>query len=100
MNIDVAILTETKLTDERYTHHSFGYEIRASKAPSTSQSGVAICWRNNEISQTEFIRFHGPNVESCEVTSGQKQWWLLIGAYIPPNKVSNETVNFIQEAHL
>jgi exonuclease III len=99
MNVDVAILTETKITDECYTRHSFGYEIRASKAPSTSQGGVAICWRDNELSQTEGIRFHGPNVLSCEITSGQKRW-LLIGAYIPPNEVSNETVSFIQEAHL
>jgi exonuclease III len=99
MNIYVAILTETKITDECYTHHSCGYEIRALKATSTSQGGVAICWRDNEISQAEGIRFHGPNVISCEITSGQRRW-LLIGAYIPPTKVSNETVNFIEEAHL
>jgi hypothetical protein len=72
MNVDVAVLTETKITDECYTRHSFGYEIRASKAPSSSQGGVAFCWRDNEISQTEGIRFHGCNVVSCEVTSGKK----------------------------
>jgi exonuclease III len=99
MNIDIAILTETKITDECYTRHAFGYEVRASKAPSTSQGGVAICWRDNEISQVEGIHFHGPNVVSCEITSGQKQW-LLIGAYIPPTEMTNETVNSIHEAHM
>jgi hypothetical protein len=34
MNIDIAILTEAKITDEQYTRHSFGYEILASKEPS------------------------------------------------------------------
>jgi hypothetical protein len=62
MNVDLAVLTETKITDEYYTRHSFGYEIRASKAPSSSQGGVAICWRDNEVSQAEGIRFHGSNV--------------------------------------
>jgi hypothetical protein len=98
MNIDIAILTETKITDECYTRHSSGYEIRSSKARRSSQGGFAICWRDSEVSQTEGIRFHGPNVVSCEVTSGQKRW-LVLGAYIPPSEATNKTVNFVQEAH-
>jgi hypothetical protein len=99
MNVDLAILTEAKITDECYTRHSFGYEIRTSKASSSSQGGIAICWRDSECSQAEGIRFHGPNVVSCELTSGPKRW-LIIGAYIPPSETSNATVNFIQEAHM
>jgi hypothetical protein len=99
MNIDIAILTEAKITDECYTRHAFGYEIRASKAASSSQGGIAICWRDSKVSQAEGIHFHGPNVVSCEVTSGQKRW-LVIGAYIPPSETSNATVNRVQEAHM
>jgi hypothetical protein len=60
---------------------------------------VALCWRDFKVSQAEGICFHGPNIVRCEVTSGPKRW-LVIGAYIPPTKVSNKTVHFIQEAHL
>ena len=37
MEVDLAILTETKLTDDRHTKFNFGYRVVATKAASHNQ---------------------------------------------------------------
>jgi len=44
INTDIALLTETKLCDKRYTKKGHGYTIFATQAPSTQQGGVALVW--------------------------------------------------------
>jgi len=45
INTDIALLTETKLCDERYAKKGHGYTVFATQAPSTQQGGVALVWR-------------------------------------------------------
>lgn len=97
LNVDVALLTEAKLTDEMYARHSFGYEIQATRAMHHSQSGVALCWRDTDVSQVEGVCQHGPNVISCELVSGARRW-LVIGAYIPPNEDDGRTLEHVSAA--
>jgi exonuclease III len=97
LNVDVGLLTEVKLTDERYTRHSFGYEVAATTAVHHSQGGVALCWRDTEVSQVEGVHRHGPNVISCELVTGGRRW-LVIGAYIPPSEVDGSTCQHILAA--
>jgi exonuclease III len=40
MNVDLAILQETKISDEKYTRASFGHEVLASKADTVFQGGI------------------------------------------------------------
>ncbi len=48
MGVGLAILTETKITDDRYTRLALGYKILASKAASHNQGGIALLWRENQ----------------------------------------------------
>ncbi len=45
INTDIALLTETKLCDERYAKKGHGYTVFATQAPSTQQGGVALVWK-------------------------------------------------------
>ena len=42
LGIDIIVLTETKIDNEKYTRYSHGYEIHATKAVSKIQRGVAL----------------------------------------------------------
>jgi len=82
MEVDLVLLTETKLPHERYTRYAFGYQVCASKAVSHHQGGVAFAWKEGPHWHLESQRPHGPNVISGIVVSGRRRW-LLIGAYLP-----------------
>jgi exonuclease III len=44
VNVDIAICTETKLTGDRYTKYSHGYEVITTTAKSLARGGVlAYC---------------------------------------------------------
>ena len=45
MNIDLAILTETKIVNEMYAREAAGYTITATVAKSKHQGGVALIHR-------------------------------------------------------
>jgi len=45
MGVGLAVVTETKITDVRYTHLASGYKVLASKAASHNQGGIALLWR-------------------------------------------------------
>jgi exonuclease III len=95
MNVDLGLLCETKLSDERFTKFSSGYRVFASKAPSSHQGGVALIYRHSPFWQVESERIHGPNVISFELVSGSSRT-LIIGAYIPPG--DKNTIEFINQA--
>ena len=44
MNLDLVLLTETKLTDRVYTRQSLGYQVVATEASSAHKGCVALCW--------------------------------------------------------
>jgi len=87
MNLDLGILTETKLTDGVYTRNSSGYQVTATDAPSAHQGGVALFYRDSEYWQVESVVKHGPNVISFELVSGWRRT-PMIGGYIPPNDMT------------
>jgi len=47
MGVGLAVLIETKLTDDRYTRLASGFKILASKATSHNQGGIALLWKEN-----------------------------------------------------
>ena len=47
MGVDVAVLTEMKITDDRYPHLTSGYVVLLSKAASRHQGGIALLWRES-----------------------------------------------------
>jgi exonuclease III len=47
MYVDLAILQETKISDEKYTKAYFGYEVLASKADTVFQGGIALAYRTS-----------------------------------------------------
>ena len=45
MNVDIALLTETKLATDRHTKSCFGYTVAASAARSSSRGGVVFIFK-------------------------------------------------------
>jgi hypothetical protein len=83
MGIDWGLLTEVKLTNGVHTRFSSDYHVVATEAPSASQGGVALFFRDSDAFQIERVRRHGPNVISFElVIAGRRQ--PVVGGYIPP----------------
>ena len=97
MNIDIGILTETKLTAGIYTRYSSGYHVRATEASSHNKGGVALFWRDRPNWSVESERCHGPNVISCELKTGGRRH-LIIGAYISPSEEDGSTCTHIVAA--
>ena len=99
LNIDVAVLTETKLHDNLYTRVAFGYEVLASKAASASVGGVALAIRTDRGKSwdVEDYSTYGPNVIACTWFSGTFRR-RLIGVYIPSSEYDGTTLNFLSEA--
>jgi exonuclease III len=99
MNMDLGILTETKLTDGRHTRAAEGFDVVATKAKNKHQGGVAIFYRTDKNDKwvIEGTKCFGPNVIRATLVSGRKRW-LIIGAYIPPSETDGSTLNYIQSA--
>jgi hypothetical protein len=49
MNVDIAVLQETKINNESYTRESFGYNIQATKANSKFQGGIALVYQPSDF---------------------------------------------------
>jgi exonuclease III len=91
MNIDIAIFTETKLTNNLHTHYFLDYHVIATSAPSASQGGVALVYRDSSSWHLESPCVHGPNAISAVLVSGTRRWTLL-GSYISPNEHDGSTL--------
>jgi exonuclease III len=48
MNMDIFMLTETKLANEKHTKRSFGYDVVATKSRLKAQGGAALTYRASE----------------------------------------------------
>jgi exonuclease III len=98
MGMDIVVLTETKIVDERYTCFSQGYEIHASKAISTSQGGVALAIRKDrgQTWDVEDLTVEWGNIIGCTLVSGQWQKW-LIGVYLPPSQFGGGTLDLLTQ---
>jgi hypothetical protein len=83
MGVGLAVLTETKLTDNRYTRLASGFKILASKATSHNQGGIALLWKENHPGyEVESAQIAMPNLltfQSLLATSNFIAW-----EYTPP----------------
>jgi paraquat-inducible protein B len=96
MRIDIGVLTETRLSTDRYTRSAYGYTVFATKTTHINQGGVALIFTNNSLHfQIEAQKSHGPNVISCILVTGKRQQ-RIIGVYIPPGDTT--TLAHISEA--
>ncbi len=86
MRVGLAVLTETKLVDDRHPKTASGYTIMCSKAVSRHQGGVALVWKeNNPKFEVESVLFNnGPNIVTFQLTTGDKRFY-VIGIYVPPD---------------
>jgi len=85
INIDIALLMETKLCNEWYAKKGHGYTIFVTQVPSTQQGGVALVWRTTGMHWTlEGMRAVMANIISQMLMPGM-HCWLVIGAYLPPS---------------
>jgi hypothetical protein len=97
-NIQIVLLTETKITSEAYPKDAFSYKIKASTAAFHYIGGVALAWQpNHPLFTIESETLHGPNVIRAELVSGGT-WRLIIGAYVAPSETSLETMQHVVAA--
>ncbi len=74
MGVAVAVLTEMKVTDDRYPHFTSGYKVLLSKAASRHQGGIALLWRENhpgvEVEATQILT---PNLLTFQLVTGDER---------------------------
>jgi exonuclease III len=95
MRIDVGVLTETRLSTDRYTRSAYGYTVFATQTAHTNQGGIALIFTNSLYFQVEAQQKHGPNIISCILVTGTKKY-PIIGTYIPPHDTT--TLYYIAQA--
>jgi hypothetical protein len=87
MGVAVAVLTEMKVTDNRYPHFTSGFKVFSSKAASRHQGGIALLWRENHPGvEVEVTRILTPNLLTFQLVTGN-EWYYCMGVYIPPNDI-------------
>jgi hypothetical protein len=84
MDVGLAVLKETKLTDNRYTRLASGFKILTSKATSHNQGGIALLWKENHPGyEVELARIATPNLLRFQLITGDERFYCM-GIYIPP----------------
>ena len=86
MKVVLAVLTETKLVDDRHPKTASGYSIMCSKAVSGHQGGIALMWKENDPKfEVKSVLFNnGPNIVAFQLTTGDERFY-IIGIYVPPD---------------
>jgi hypothetical protein len=85
MGVGLAVLAETKLTDDRYTCLASGFKILASKAMSHNQGGIALLWKENHPGyEVESARIATPNLLTFQLITGDERFYCM-EIYIPPS---------------
>lgn len=99
LHLDVVVLTETHLNDEKYTRRSHGFEIFATTTQTAFKGGVALAVKRDRGRTWEVEDFttYSENVLACTITSGDNKW-RLIGAYIPPSEADGSTLDALTTA--
>jgi len=87
MGVGCAILSDMKVTDDRYTHMMSGYKVLSTKAPSKHKGGIALLWQPvQEGFEVEATRVVTPNLITFQLVTGDDRYYVM-GKYIPPNDV-------------
>ncbi len=84
MGVGCCVLTETKLTDNRYPKTVLGYCVILSKAMSPQQGRVALLWEEgHQDFEVKAVTIASPNLLTFQLVTGEERY-LMMGAYIPP----------------
>jgi hypothetical protein len=84
MGVGCCALTETILTDDRYSKFISGYSVIVSKAASPHQGGIALLWENEHRGfEVEAVKVCTPNLLTFQLVTGEEQYYVM-GVYIPP----------------
>jgi Exonuclease III len=98
MNVDLGILTETKLYHTKYSKACEGYVVKATVSE-RMKGGVALFYRRDSKDWSlESTKHFDPNVirATLVVVSGQKHW-TIIGACVPPSECDGKTLDWITQ---
>ena len=88
-NIDLAVITETRIPNEVHTRNCLDYSIFASYTAIPNQGGIALIYRQEAKNwHLESTLRHGPNIISCILVSGDQRT-PLIGVYLPPSHLND-----------
>jgi hypothetical protein len=75
MGVGLAVLTEAKLTDDRYTRLASGFKIFVSKATSHNQGGIAVLGKENHPGyEVESARIATPNLLTFQLVTGDERF--------------------------
>ena len=80
-NVDIALLTETKLAGH-HTSSAYGYAVSATKCENNNQGGVAFLHRVSDEWHLEDVKSFGPNVIPATMVHGSART-VIVGVYIP-----------------
>jgi hypothetical protein len=84
MGVGCAILTETKLTNNRYPRFVLGYHVIASKAASPHQGGIVVLWKpGHQDFKVKAVHVASPILLTFQLVTGGVQFFVM-SAYIPP----------------
>ena len=96
MNVGVALLQETKVTDGKHTRHTSGYDVYCTKAPSSQQGGIALLWDTaHDAFEVEGLVERTANVLTFQLVTGKERYFIA-GCYLPPNNL--EGIHHVQSA--
>jgi hypothetical protein len=85
MGVGCALLTEVKITDDRYPKFASGYKITSSKATGHNQGGIALMWKeSHQFFEVEAATAVTPNLMTVQLVTGYERFYVM-GIYIPPN---------------
>ena len=94
-NVDLAFLTEAKLTGGIHARRGNGYDVIATNAMSKQRGGVALCYRKSDHFEVEETVKHGPNVMAFQLETGRRRYY-VVGAYLPPSDTT--TIDHVRSA--
>jgi hypothetical protein len=84
MGVSCTVLTETKLTNDRYPRFVLGYHVIASKAVSPHQGRIVVLWKPGHWDfEVKAVHIAPPNILTFQLVMGGVQVFFM-GAYIPP----------------
>jgi hypothetical protein len=84
MGVGIGILTETKVTNDRYSKFLSGYRVLVSKATSPHQGGIGLIWReDHNVFKVKAIQPLTPNLMSFQLVTGNERYYFM-GSTSPP----------------
>jgi hypothetical protein len=70
MGVGIGILTETKVTNDRYSKSLLGYQVLVLKATSPHQGGIGLIWREDHNGfEVEAVQPLTPNLMSFKLVT-------------------------------